>query len=141
MGDTRTGKYLTPHANASACVFIYISILFPFIAPPLSSTVYTLPFISSFVPNEYWLEAATVRPAVALVPDAVIPVCFPQHLEHGQYAVILNIFVSPVATIVDPDLDVVMFLWIWTILSTGCFIICSDNFIFSISTLFWYLTL
>ena len=26
---TVTGKYLTPHANASACEFIYTSILFP----------------------------------------------------------------------------------------------------------------
>ena len=85
-----------------------MSILFPCIAPPLSSTVYTCPLINNLVPNAYCLDAAIVLPAVALVPDAVIPVSTSQHLAHGQYAVILNIFVSPVA-IAEPSLDVVIF--------------------------------
>ena len=103
---------------------MYISILFPWIAPPLSSTVYSFPFIFNFVPKANCPEAATVCPATACVPEAVLPVTFPQHLAHEQYAVTLNIFVGPVAVlvlvvavfvlvfvfaIVLPDLDV-MFL-------------------------------
>ena len=120
---TCTGKYFTPHANASACESIYISILFPVIAPPLSSTTYSFPFIINFVPNANWLDAATVRPAVAFVPEAVIPVFFPQHLAQEQYAVILNILVSLFDDIVEPDLEVVTFFCICTILSTGSWII------------------
>ena len=67
-----------------------MSILFPLIAPPLSSTVYMCPPMFSFVPNANWDDAATVLPAVAFVPDAVLPVVFPQHFAHEQYAVILK---------------------------------------------------
>ena len=94
-----------------------MSILFPFIAPPLSSTTYSLPFITNFVPYANCADAATVRPAVALVPDAVYPVVFPQHLAHEQYAVTLNIFVVPsleifvvlIFVLEDDALDVAFF--------------------------------
>ena len=76
-----------------------MSILLPFIAPPLSSTVYICPPIFNFVPNAKFAGAATVLPAVAVVPDAVLPVDFPQHLEHEQYAVILYV-VPPVVDVV-----------------------------------------
>ena len=66
-----------------------MSILLPFTAPPLSSTVYTCPPMFNFVPNANFEDAATVLPGVAFVPEAVLPVDFPQHLLHGQYAVIL----------------------------------------------------
>ena len=42
----------------------------------------------NFVPKANFEEAATVLPAVAFVPDAVIPDVLPQHLLQGQYAVI-----------------------------------------------------
>ena len=103
--------------------------------------------IINFVPNANWPDAATVCPAVACVPEAVLPVFLPQHFAHEQYAVTLNIFVSPVpfacvfalATVL-PDLDVI-FLCTWTILFTGSFTTVSDNFVFSISSSFWYFTL
>ena len=68
---------------------MYMSIRFPCIAPPLSSTVYVSPFITTFVPKLNVLGAAIVWFAVALAPDAVIPVDHPQHLAHEQYAVTL----------------------------------------------------
>ena len=40
--------------------------------------------IDIFVPNANELGAATVLFAVAIVPDAVIPFVFPQHLIHEQ---------------------------------------------------------
>ena len=43
----------------------------------------------NFVPKANFEEAATVLPAVAFVPDAVLPFVLPQHLLQGQYAVIL----------------------------------------------------
>ena len=144
---TVTGKYLTPHANASACEFIYTSILFPWIAPPLSSTVYVYPPISNCVPNENWLDVATVLPAVAFVPDAVIPFVLPQHFAQEQYAVTLNILVSPtlfpvVCVLSYPALDVVtIFFCTCTILSIGSFIISSERTIFSICSSFWYFVL
>ena len=76
-----------------------MSILFPFIAPPLSSTTYTLSPIFNLVPNAKFDGAAIVRPAVAFLPDAVIPVDFPQHFEHAQYAVTLYV---PILAIVFP---------------------------------------
>ena len=57
------------------------------------------PPIFSFVPNANFAGAATVTPAVAFAPDAVLPVDFPQHFAHEQYAVIL--YVSPPITAVD----------------------------------------
>ena len=85
-----------------------MSILSPFTAPPLSSTVYSLPFISNFVPYENCPDAATVRPAVAFVPDDVYPDAWPpQHFAHEQYAVTLNILVVPPAECADAVLDVV----------------------------------
>ena len=74
--------------------------MFPLIAPPLSSTVYTCPPIFNFVPNANLLDAATVLPAVAVVPDAVLPFVLPQHLLQGQYAVILYT-VPPVVEVLD----------------------------------------
>ena len=68
---------------------MYTSIRFPCIAPPLSSTVYVIPLITTFVPKLNVLGAAIVWFAVALAPDAVMPVAHPQHLEHAQYAVTL----------------------------------------------------
>ena len=39
----------------------------------------------NFVPYPKFAGAATVRPAVALVPDDVYPfACDPQHFEHEQ---------------------------------------------------------
>ena len=116
--------------------------MFPVTAPPLSSTTYSLPFIINFVPNANCEDAATVRPAVAFVPDAVYPVAFPQHLAHEQYAVTLNIFVVPeeVSLVIVPPLDVT-FCWTWTILLTGSFITFSESFVLSISSSFWYFIL
>ena len=54
-------------------------------APPLSSTTYVFPLIFNLVPNAKLEGAATVLPAVALVPDAVYPfACAPQHFVHAQ---------------------------------------------------------
>ena len=98
----------------------------------------------NLVPNPNWADAATVLPAVAFVPIAVLPVALPQHFAHGQYAVILYIcplaFDDTVVLGVVPDLDVTVLLTC-TILFTGSLIIFSDNCIFSISTSFWYLIL
>ena len=96
----------------------------------------------NFVPNANFPDAATVLPAVALVPIAVLPVAFPQHFAHEQYAVILytcvpDVVVVAVATaalVVVPDLDVTLFTC--TILFTGSVITFSDNCVFSISTSF-----
>ena len=69
------------------------------------------PPIFNFVPKANFPEAATVLPAVALVPDAVLPVDLPQHFEHEQYAVILYTVPDPVEDVlgsVDP-LEVVFF--------------------------------
>ena len=127
-----------------------MSILFPLIAPPLSSTVYTWPLIFNFVPNANFPDAAIVLPAVAFVPIAVLPVALPQHFAHGQYAVILYTCVPAVAAVVVaaavaaalvvvPALDVTLFTC--TILFTGSVITFSDNCVFSISTSFWYFIL
>ena len=58
------------------------------------------PPIFNFVPNANLLDAATVLPGVAFVPEAVLPEVFPQHLLHEQYAVILYV-VPPVAEVVE----------------------------------------
>ena len=104
--------------------------------------------MSNFVPNAKFAGAATVRPAVALVPDAVIPFVFPQHCAHAQYAVTLYVpavaFVFPVVLVVcvlEPELLDVTCACICTILSTGSFTTSSFIFVFSISTSFWYFTL
>ena len=61
----------------------------------------------SFVPNAKLDGAATVLPAVAYVPDAVLPFVFPQHFAHEQYAVILYIVPFPdVVDVLAPPLDV-----------------------------------
>ena len=105
------------------------------------------PPISNFVPNANCDDVAIVLPAVAFVPDAVIPLVFPQHLAHEQYAVTLNIFVSPtfvpvVAFLSTLPLDVVtIFFCTCTILSVGSFTIFSEITVLSISSLFWYLIL
>lgn len=83
-----------------------MSILFPVIAPPLSSTVYVWPFITICVPNANVLGAATVRFAVARVPDAVIPFVFPQHEAQAQYAVTL--YTPDVAVVVPVLLAVIV---------------------------------
>ena len=61
-----------------------MSILFPCIAPPLSSTVYVIPLITTFVPKANVEGAAIVWFAVAFAPDAVIPFVFPQHCIQEQ---------------------------------------------------------
>ena len=100
------------------------------------------PPISNCVPNENWLDVATVLPAVAFVPDAVIPFVLPQHFAQEQYAVTLNILVSPtlfpvVCVLSYPSLDVVtIFFCTCTNLSIGSFIISSDRTIFSICSAF-----
>ena len=96
------------------------------------------PPISNCVPNENWLDVATVLPAVAFVPDAVIPFVLPQHFAQEQYAVTLNILVSPtlfpvVCVLSYPALDVVtIFFCTCTILSIGSFIISSER------TIYWF---
>ena len=70
----------------------------------------------NFVPKANFDEAATVIPAVALAPEAVIPLVLPQHFVQGQYAVILYISVPlPLGTFavlsLIPDLDVTTFLF------------------------------
>ena len=105
------------------------------------------PFIFNFVPNANFDDAAIVLPAVAFVPAAVIPFVLPQHFAQEQYAVIL--YISPVApawtvvlgVVLDSELLDVTVLLTWTILFTGSLITVSDNWIFSISTSFWYLIL
>jgi len=124
-------------------VSIYTSILFPCIAPPLSSTVYVIPFITTCVPNANVFGAAIVLLAVAWVPDAVIPSVFPQQITQGQYAVTLYTPDCPdVPDVLDTEpLDVTVFVCTWTIFVTGSFIIFEDSSIFSISILFLYLIL
>jgi len=119
-----------------------MSILLPWIAPPLSSTVYVWPFITTLVPNANVLGAAIVRFAVAFVPDAVIPFVFPQHLTHAQYAVTLYLPDEAVVVPENLELDLdVTFVWIWTILFTGSFITFDDSSILSISTPSLYFSL
>ena len=48
------------------------------------------------VPIGYPFPAANVYHEVALAPDDVIPVDFPQHLLHEQYADVLNVFTTGV---------------------------------------------
>ena len=65
-----------------------------------------LPPIFNFVPNANFAGAATVLPAVACVPDAVLPVALPQHLLHEQYAVILYVSPSTTAVVVPTSVEV-----------------------------------
>ena len=66
---------LTPHFVQSDSVGMYISILFPFIPPPVSSAVKTLSnsFIYTLVPYGITLGSTAIVPYLGLVPVAVIP--------------------------------------------------------------------
>ena len=107
------------------------------------------------VPIGYPFPAAKVYHDDAFAPDDVVPVVFPQHLLHEQYADVLKFLTCGVfpstffAKVLDEVvagfsvtflslllLDVVTFLFTVTTLFIGSFIIFSDSTILSISTSF-----
>ena len=87
-----TFLYRTPQFKAAVCELKYMSIRFPFMAPPVSSATYVLPSITTLEPRGITLgSTAIVLPACGITPDAVGPPAHcPQHLLQLQYAVILN---------------------------------------------------
>ena len=103
------------------------------------------------VPIGYPEPAATVCHSDACLPELVIPVDFPQHAAHEQYAEALTVTTlgdfpstalsKDVPTLLGAFALAVILVEIWIILSTGSSITVSEIMFFSISTSFLYFTL